>query len=57
MLSGLKTIVFFVLIIQIITILLTSVISIEKCEVLYINQLALPLILESMYILFSLHWC
>lgn len=56
-LSKLQTIVFFVLIMQIKTILLTSIISIEKCEVLYINQLAIPLILESMYILFSLHWC
>ena len=46
--------VFFALVIQVITILLASVISIQVCETLCISQLALPLILGGMYILLRL---
>lgn len=46
--------VFFALVIQVITILLASVISIQVCETLCISQLALPLVLGGMYILLRL---
>ncbi len=46
-----KRYVFFSLLIQVITILLASVISIHICEIFGINQLVLPLVLGGIYIL------